>query len=79
MATVTCEIVEQDGGWAYKVGDVYSETFPTHDEAVIAACGAVQVQERLEKTTDNSGEDEQGRSHDEIARGDDRTTPRAES
>ena len=37
MARVTYVIVEHDGGWAYKVGDVFSETFPTHDAALAAA------------------------------------------
>ena len=37
MTTVTYEVVEHDGGWAYKVGDVFSETFPTHDDALDAA------------------------------------------
>src|SRR5690606_1202897 len=30
MPDVTYEVVEHDGGWAYKVGDVISETYPTH-------------------------------------------------
>ena len=33
MAKVTYEIVEHDGGWAYRVDGVYSETFPSHDLA----------------------------------------------
>ena len=33
MSHVTYTIVEHDGGWAYKVGDVFSETFPTHEAA----------------------------------------------
>ena len=37
MSEVTYEIVEHDGGWAYKVGPTFSETFPTHDEA-LAGC-----------------------------------------
>ena len=41
MADVTYEIVEHDGGWAYKVDGVFSETFRTqqdaHDAAEIAA------------------------------------------
>lgn len=37
MATIRYEIVEHDGGWAYKVDDVFSETFPTHDDALAAA------------------------------------------
>lgn len=31
MTRITYEIVEHDGGWAYKVGDVFSEPFPSHD------------------------------------------------
>src|SRR5579871_6086276 len=37
MAKITYTIVEHDGGWAYKVGDVFSETFPSHDAAHKAA------------------------------------------
>ena len=28
MTKVSYKIVEHDGGWAYKVGDMFSETFP---------------------------------------------------
>lgn len=34
MTKVTYEIVQHDGGWAYKLGDVFSETFPSHDQAL---------------------------------------------
>ena len=40
MTEVTYEIVEHDGGWAYKVGGVFSETFPTHAAALAAARAA---------------------------------------
>jgi hypothetical protein len=33
MTKVTYEIVEHDGGWAYRADGVFSETFPSHDEA----------------------------------------------
>ena len=72
MTTVTYQIVEHDGGWAYKVGDVFSETFRTHDEALQAARIAASEQELPGETTDISWEDEKGRWHDETARGDDR-------
>jgi len=39
MAEVKYKIVEHDGGWAYKLGDVFSETFPSHDAALRAARG----------------------------------------
>ncbi|MGB6936062.1 MAG: DUF2188 domain-containing protein, partial [Xanthobacteraceae bacterium] len=29
MPNVTYEIVQHDGGWAYKVDGVFSESFPT--------------------------------------------------
>ena len=72
MPTITYEIVEHDGGWAYKVGDVFSETFPTHEDARAAADIAAEEQERPGDTTDIEYQDEKGRWHEETARGDDR-------
>jgi hypothetical protein len=40
MAEVTYEIVEHDGGWAYKVDGVFSEPFPSHAAALKAANAA---------------------------------------
>ena len=37
ITRVAYEIIEHDGGWAYKVGDVFSEPFPSHDAARRAA------------------------------------------
>jgi hypothetical protein len=31
MTKITYEIVEHDGGWAYRADGVFSETFPSHD------------------------------------------------
>ena len=31
------EVVEHDGGWAYKLGDVFSEAFPDRATAMSAA------------------------------------------
>lgn len=39
-ARVIYRVVEHDGGWAYKVGEVFSETFPDHDSARNAALAA---------------------------------------
>ena len=72
MTKVVYEIVEHDGGWAYRVGDVYSETFPSHDRARKAAERAAREQVVAGETTGISYEDERGRWHDEVARGDDR-------
>ena len=44
MSHVTYTVVEHDGGWAYKAGDVFSETFPTREAAHAAAARAAQEQ-----------------------------------
>ena len=45
MSHVTYTVrAEHDGGWAYKVGDVFSESFPTHEAAHAAAARAAQEQ-----------------------------------
>lgn len=44
MTEIIYEIVEHDGGWAYKVGDVFSETFPTRERASKAAHRAAAEQ-----------------------------------
>jgi hypothetical protein len=72
MAKVTYHIVEHDGGWAYKVDGVFSETFPTHNAARHAAQRAAAEQHIAGDTTAISWEDENGKWHEEIARGDDR-------
>jgi hypothetical protein len=65
MAKLVYEIVQHDGGWAYKVGDTFSETFPTHNHALQAA-------ETAGSTDGIQYEDAEGRWHDELAKGDDR-------
>ncbi len=72
MTKITYEIVEHDGGWAYRVGDVYSETFPSHDLAHKAAERAAREQRAPGETTIISYEDRQGRWHEQRSRGDDR-------
>ena len=72
MSVVTYRIVEHDGGWAYKLGDVFSETFPTHDAAVDAAKMAAAEQRVPGKTEAIEYEDADGKWHEELARGDDR-------
>jgi hypothetical protein len=72
MTKIIYEIVNHDGGWAYRVGDVYSETFPSHDLARRAAERAAREQEVPGDTTEISYEDKRGRWHEEQARGDDR-------
>jgi Uncharacterized protein conserved in bacteria (DUF2188) len=72
MSKVTYEIVEHDGGWAYRVDGVFSETFPSHDAARHAAERAAKEQHVPGETTGISYEDRQGRWHDEVASGTDR-------
>ncbi len=72
MTEVTYTIVEHDGGWAYKVGAVFSEPFPTHAQAVAAARRAAAEQKVPGRTEVIQWEDENGKWHEETARGDDR-------
>ncbi len=72
MAKVIYEIVQHDGGWAYRALGVYSETFPTHEAARRAAQNAAAKQAVAGSTTAISFEDRDGQWHEEIARGDDR-------
>ncbi len=44
MTTITYHVGEHDGGFAYRVGDVLSETFPDHAAALAAAKSAAQRQ-----------------------------------
>jgi len=72
MNKVTYEIVEHDGGWAYRVDGVFSETFPTHEMARRAAERAAKEQSVPGETTSISWEDKDGRWHEEVAAGSDR-------
>ena len=72
MPKVTYHIIEHDGGWAYRVGDAMSETFPSHDLARKAAERAAAEQQVGGETTDILYEDSQGRWHAETAKGGDR-------
>lgn len=73
MSKINYEIVQHDGGWAYRANGVYSETYPTHDAARRAADRvAAEQTQRDEGTTPISWEDEKGKWHDEVASGDDR-------
>lgn len=72
MADVTYTIVEHDGGWAYKLGDVFSETFPNHDSARMAA-ERVAAEQRAPGTTEaTSYQDSKGAWHEETVSGSDR-------
>ena len=72
MAEVTYEIVEHDGGWAYKVDGVFSEPFPTHADALAAAQAAAEEQMVPGDTEVIEFEDDKGKWHTETASGRDR-------
>jgi hypothetical protein len=72
MTKITYEIVEHDGGWAYRVDGVYSETFPSHDHARKAAERAAHEQVVPGESTGIEYEDKDARWHEEQSRGDDR-------
>lgn len=72
MTKITYEIVEHDGGWTYKLGDVFAETFRTHDEARAAADMVAQEQQLGGETVPISWQDADGKWHEETAAGDDR-------
>jgi hypothetical protein len=72
VSKVVYEVVEHDGGWAYKVGDVLSEPFRTHAEAHEAAAAAAERQRHAGKTEGIEYEDKAGNWHQELAEGTDR-------
>ena len=72
MANITYAVVEHDGGWAYKVGDVFSETFRTHDDAHAAAEIAAAEQQRAGEDEAIEYQDADGQWKVEDTKGDDR-------
>ena len=78
MTEITYHIVRHDGGWAYKVGDTFSERFPSHDAALRAAQEAAARQEQAGETTGIVYEDPDGKWHEEVADGGDRPTTHVE-
>ena len=72
MSEVTYEIVEHDGGWAYKVDGVFSEPYPTHAAALKAAQNAATEQKVPGETEVIEFEDEKGKWHTATVRGSDR-------
>lgn len=72
MADVTYHVVRHDEGFAYRVGDVYSEPFPTHEEAMEAARIAAAEHRLSGRDAEISYQDETGRWRREHADGSDR-------
>jgi hypothetical protein len=72
MSHVTYKIVQHDGGWAYSVDGAFSETFPTHAEALAAARNAAAEQRVPGSTEVIEYETPDGKWHTETAAGSDR-------
>jgi hypothetical protein len=78
MARVTYTIVEHDGGWAYRVDGTFSDTYGSREAAHLAATRAALEQHVPGATAGIVWEDERGRWHAEVARGDDRPSTAVE-
>ena len=78
MSEITYRIVEHDGGWAYRLGDTYSETFASHDDAKAAAVCAAREQRVPDRTSWIEYEDASGQWVTERADGHDRPTTAVE-
>jgi hypothetical protein len=65
-------VVPHDGGWAYKLGDVFSEPFATRKQAMSAAHRVAHEQHVPGETRYIEFQDEHGAWHTELARGIDR-------
>jgi hypothetical protein len=74
MAKIEYRVVEHDGGWAYKLEDVFSETFTSREAARHAAQTAAREQQAPGEDVGIVYEDEQGVWHSEVSDGDDRPT-----
>jgi hypothetical protein len=72
MAHVTYKVVRHEDGWAYTSQGVFSESFPTHAEALNAARRAAAEQRRPGQTEAIEYEDAKGKWHSELSSGDDR-------
>ena len=78
MPDVIYKVVEHDGGWAYKVGDVFSETFRSHDDALAAAEVAAGEQRSSGEPEAIEYQDAAGTWQVEDESGDDRPTTKVE-
>jgi len=72
MTHITYKIVRHEDGWAYTVDGAFSESFPTHAEALEAARRAAAEQRQPGNTEAIEFEDESGKWHSEVALGSDR-------
>jgi len=67
MPKLHYKIVEHDGGWAYRLNDVFSEPFPTKAAALAAARRVVAEQRVPGDTTRIEFQDAAGKWHSEVS------------
>ncbi len=72
MANIHYRVVAHDGGWAYTLDGVFSESFPTKDLATRAAHLVAEEQHVPGNTTYIEFQDATGEWHTETSQGDDR-------
>lgn len=72
MTEIHYQVVEHDGGWAYRLDGAYSETFRTREDAHAAAEAVAAEQATPGDSEAISYQDGAGEWHDEVAEGDDR-------
>jgi hypothetical protein len=72
MTQVSYQVIQHDGGWAYKMGSTISETYPTRDLAHAAAVRAAGEQKAPGEDEAIEYEDSEGEWREEEARGADR-------
>ena len=72
MARIHYKVVAHDGGWAYRLGDVFSEPFATRAAALAAAHRVAREQHVPGEPAMIEFEDENGRWHTEYSAGNDR-------
>ena len=70
MTQVHYHVVQHDGGWTYKVGDVFAETYRTRDMAEAAARKAAAEQQLRADPAEIEYEDEKGNWRREHSEGD---------
>jgi hypothetical protein len=72
MVKLHYHVVQHDGGWAYRLGDVFSERFPRKEDALAAARRVAAAQQAPGETTTIQYETADGVWHTEQSDGTDR-------
>jgi hypothetical protein len=72
MVKLHYRVVQHDGGWAYRLGDVFSEPFRDKATALAAARRVAKEQRVPGETTQIEFQDAEGHWHVELSEGLDR-------